>query len=325
MEKYKVLVTPTASFGKYSDAFSRLQKAGLEVILPPYPHPLKEEELREFISQVDGIIVGLDPITPSLLEEAKCLRVISKHGVGVDNIAVEEATRRGIVVANAPGTNDDSVADLAFAFVLSLARHIPRAYWSMKEGKWEKIVGIEIKGKTLGVIGTGRIGKKVIRRSGGFEMRVLAYDVAPDWDLSQKWQFSYVSLEELLRESDFVTLHIPLTRETKGFIGEKELFLMKKSAYLINTARGGIVKEGALYQALRERMIAGAALDVFSQEPPGSSPLLSLENVIATPHMASDTEEAICRMDIVSAENVILVLRGEAPLSAVNVIEKVQR
>lgn len=317
MEKYKVLVTPTASFGKYSDAFSRLQNAGLEVILPPYPHPLKEEELKEFISQVEGIIVGLDPITPSLLEEAKRLRVISKHGVGVDNIAVEEATRRGIVVANAPGTNDDSVADLAWAFILSLARHIPRAYESMKGGKWEKIVGVEIKGKTLGVIGTGRIGKKVIHRSWGFDMKVLAYDLVPDLDLAQKWQFSYVSLEALLRESDFITLHIPLTRETRGFIGEKELSLMKSNAYLVNTARGGIVDEEALYRVLKKGTIAGAALDVFSQEPPANNPLLSLENVIATPHMASDTVEAIRQMDIVSAENVIRVLRGEPPISLI--------
>ena len=186
MERYKILVTPTASFGKYSDAFSRLKSAGLEVILSPYSHPLKEEELKEFISQVDGIIVGLDPITPSLLEEAKRLRVISKHGVGVDNIAVEEATRRRIVVANAPGTNDDSVTDLAFAFVLSLARHIPRACWSMREEKWEKFVGVEINGKTLGVVGVGRIGRKVIRRSWGFDMEILAHDVFPDQNLAQK-------------------------------------------------------------------------------------------------------------------------------------------
>lgn len=323
MERYKILVTPTASFGKYSDAFSRLKSAGLEVILSPYSHPLKEEELKEFISQVDGIIVGLDPITPSLLEEAKRLRVISKHGVGVDNIAVEEATRRRIVVANAPGTNDDSVADLAFAFVLSLARHIPRACWSMREEKWEKFVGVEINGKTLGVVGVGRIGKKVIRQSWGFDMEILAHDVFPDQNLAQKWQFSYVSLEKLLRESDFITLHIPLTQETRGFIGGKELSLMKRSSYLINTARGGIVDEEALYRALKEGIIAGAALDVFSQEPPGSSPLMDLENVIATPHMASDTKEAIRRMDVVSAENVIRVLRGDPPLSAVNVVEKI--
>lgn len=319
MEKYKVLITPTASFGKYSDAFSRLQNAGLEVILPPYPHPLQEEELREFISQVEAIIVGLDLITPSLLEEGKRLRVISKHGVGVDNIAIEEATRRGIVVANAPGTNDDSVADLAFALILSLARHIPRACQSMKERKWEKIVGVEVRGKTLGVIGTGRIGKKVIRRSLGFDMKAIAYDLLPDESLAQKWQISYVSLTELLQTSDFVTLHVPLTQETRGFIGEEELSLMKNSAYLINTARGGIVDEKALYRALQKGTVAGAALDVFSQEPPDNSPLVALENVIATPHMASDTEEAIRQMDIVSAENVIRVLRGEPPISQVNV------
>ena len=154
-------------------------------------------------------------------------------------------------------------------------------------------------------------------------MGILAHDLFPDQNLAQKWQFSYVSLEKLLRESDFITLHIPLTQETRGFIGGKELSLMKRSSYLINTARGGIVDEEALYRALKEGIIAGAALDVFSQEPPGSSPLMDLENVIATPHMASDTKEAIRRMDVVSAENVIRVLRGDPPLSAVNVVEKI--
>ena len=315
---YKVLITPTVSFGKFSIGYERLRQAGCEPIKSPYQHPLKEKELMETIRGIDGLIIGADKVTAEVISRADRLKVISKHGVGLDNVDVEKATSRGIVVANGPGTNDDAVADLTFGLILSLARKIPQADRGVKEGKWEKIIGVGLKGKTLGIIGAGRIGKKVIKRASGFDMKVLVYDIYQDAKLAKELDFEYVSLQRLLQESDFVSLHVPFTENTKGMIGEEEIKSMKNSAYFINTARGGVIDEKALIKALKERKIAGAAVDAFSQEPPITNPLLKLDNIITTPHMGADTKEAIRNMDLVSVENVIRVLKGKDPVASVN-------
>ncbi len=324
MKRYRILVTPLASFGKYSGAFPYLAEHGCEVIQPEKPHPLSEEDLLKAIENCDGAIVGLDPVTARVLEGAKCLRVVAKHGVGVDNIDVEAATRLGIVVAYAPGTNDDAVAEFTIGLILALARRIPWAFESLRARHWEKFVGWELRGKVLGVIGTGRIGKKVLEKARGFSMEYLAFDLAEDRDFARQFRVRYVSLEELLSLSDFVTLHVPLTPKTRGLLGERELRLLKPTAFLINTSRGGVVDEGALFRALKEQWFQGAALDVFSLEPPFTSPLLDLPNVLVTPHMGADTIEALNRMDMVSAENVVRVLEGREPLASVN-FEDVRR
>ncbi len=318
MNKAKVLITPRVSFGKFSQAEELLRKNDIEPVFPPYPHPLTEDQLLELIAPFDALIFGLEPLTERVFEKAKNLKVVSKHGVGVDNVDIDAATKRGIVVANAPGTNENAVAELTIGFLFMLARHIVQLYKSLQKKQWEKMVGIELEGKTLGVLGTGRIGKRVAKKAMALGMQVLGYDLVHDQELSSHPQFQYVSLEQLLRESDFVTLHLPLSEETKKLINREKLALMKETAFLINTARGGIVDEEALFEILKKGKIAGAALDVFSQEPPFNNPILELPNVITTPHIGADTKEAVRNMDEVSAKNVILVLQGKPPLHSVN-------
>lgn len=313
----KVLITPSL-FGRHSKAIKMLQEAGLEPVFPSYQHPLTEEQLIEIIPEFSGFIVGLDPVTERVLERATRLRVVAKHGVGVDNIDVPAATRRGVVVANAPGSNDQAVAEFTWGLILALARSFPEAFHRVKEGQWGRVMGVELSGKTLGILGTGRIGKKVARFGVCFGMRVLAYDEVEDRELIHQFGVMYTSLEVVLRESDFLTVHLPLTEKTRGILGARELVLMKENAYLVNTARGGIVDEEALFTALKEGKIKGAALDVYALEPPWGNPLCSLPNVICTPHTASDSIEALCRMDEMSAENVIRVLQGKEPLFSVN-------
>lgn len=318
MSKAKVLITPQVSFGKFSQAEELLRENNVEPIFPPYPHPLTEDQLLELIAPFDALIFGLEPLTERVFEKAKNLKVVSKHGVGVDNVDIEAATRRGIVVANAPGSNENAVAELAIGFLFMLARHVVQLHGDLQKKQWGKMVGIELEGKILGVIGTGRIGKRVAKKAMALGMRVLGYDIAPDQKLLGYSQFQYVGLEQLLRESDFVTLHLPLNEETRELIDHKKLALMKKTAFLVNTARGGIVDGRALYEALKEGRIAGAALDAFPQEPPFDDPILELPNVITTPHIGADTKEAVKNMDEVSAKNVILVLQGKPPLYSVN-------
>ncbi len=318
MNKAKVLVTPQASFGKFSQAEELLRENGIKPVFSPYPHPLTEEQLIEIIAPFEALIFGLEPLTERVFEKARNLKVVSKHGVGVDNVDIDAATKRGIVVANAPGSNENAVAELAVSFLFLLARHVVQLHESLQKKQWEKMVGIELEGKTLGVVGTGRIGKRVAKKAMALGMQVLGYDIVHDQELSSYLQFQYVSLERLLRESDFVTLHLPLGEETRKLIDRKKLALMKETAFLINTARGGIVDEEALYEILKEGKIAGAALDVFSQEPPFNNPILKLPNVITTPHIGADTKEAVKNMDEVSAKNVILVLQGKPPLHSVN-------
>ena len=315
----RVLIT-SRSFGKvYKDSVKMLEEGGCQIINSPYPRALKEKELLELIGDIDAVIVGVDEVTAKVIEVANRLKVISKHGVGVDNIDLEAASKKGILVTTTAGTNANAVADFTFGLILSLSRSICKADQSLKCGEWKGIIGHEIWGKILGVVGTGRIGRGVIKRARGFDMRILAYDIARDAKLASELNLEYVSLETLLANSDFVTLHIPLTEKTRNMLGEKEISLMKSSAYLINTARGEILDEDALCSALKEKKIAGAAVDVYREEPPPAhTRLLKLDNLITTPHIAAYTYEALRDMGIMTAKNVLKVLRGESPISAVN-------
>ena len=287
---YRVLVTPLEQVGKFSDVFSILKKEDCEVVKSPYPHPVEEKNLLKIIQEIDAVITGSD---------------------------VEAPTKKGIVVTYAP--NQNGVADLTVGLMLCLARRICEANASVKTGGWKRVTGVNVWQRTLGVIGAGRIGQAVIKRARGFEMKILVYDIYRDEKLAEELDFEYTSLERLLKESDFAAIHVPLNNKTKGLIGEKEIELMKSSAYLINTARGGIVDEKALYLALKEKRLAGAALDAHMKEPPSKeNPLLKLDNVIVTPHMGADSQETLKNMDLVAAENVLRVLRGESPLYALN-------
>ena len=315
---YKVLVTPLEQIGRFSNALSILERKGCEIIRSSYPHPVAEKDLERIIRGIDAIIAGNDELTAKVIQAADKLRVVSRYGSGMNTVDVEAATKKRIVVTYTP--NHNAVADFTIGLMLCLARRICEANVSVKSGNWERpFLGMDLCRKTLGVIGTGRIGQAVIRRVKGFEMKVLAYDIQENQRMAEELELNYVSLKELLEQADFVSIHVPLCDETNGLIGEKAIGLMKSSAYLINVARGGIVDEEALYQALKEKRLAGAALDVYAQEPPSRRhPLLKLENVIATPHMGVDSREVIKNMDLIATENVLKVLNGQAPLYAVN-------
>lgn len=309
---YRVVST-SPTFGLYSrDPIDYLRERMCDVEMIPREVSTDEHRLAKAIKGVEAMVVGIEPVTRTVIEAADKLKVIAKHGAGVDNIDLRAAHERGIAVAFAPGANRHAVADLTFGLFLSLARKIPQTFDEVKKGSWPRAVGTEVWGKTLGVVGTGRIGKEVIRRAAGFGMRVLAHDLYPDPQLQERGVV-YAPLEDVIREADFLTLHIDLNERSRSLIGAKELAQMKPTAFLVNTARGGIVDESALYDALKNGMIAGAALDVFGQEPPQQSPLLEVPNFIATPHMAGYTKEALREVGMITARNIWNVLQGREP------------
>ena len=274
------------------------------------------------IGDYDGIVIrSATKLTADVLERAERLKVIGRAGVGVDNVDVEAATRRGIVVANAPESTVTSAAEHTIGLLVALARNIPQAHAALKQGRWERSVwgGIELEGKTLGVLGFGRIGQQVARRALGLGMRVVAFD-----PFVAKERFRELGVErgetpdDVLRAAEFLTLHLPLTAETRSFLGSEALAKLPEGARVINAARGELVDEDALAEALRSGRIAAAALDVYSQEP-YSGPLLELDNVVATPHLAASTEEAQDRAGVIVAEQVAAALEGAVVTNAVNI------
>lgn len=274
---------------------------------------MREDLLRE-IERFEAVVVrSRTKIDAEVIERGKKLRVIARAGVGVDNIDVKEAEKRGIKVICAPEAPIASVAELTISLMLALARKLNIAFQTTREGKWEKIEGFELRGKTVGILGFGRIGKEVAKLSKCIGMNVIAYDIREEAFDGESYVVKAESLEELLRSSDFLTIHLPLTEETRKLIGREEFSKMKTGAYLINTSRGAIVDQEALFEALRSGKLSGAALDVLEREPPGEleMKLLSLPNVIATPHIGSQTVEAQRRIAAEIAEKISLILRGE--------------
>jgi len=266
-----------------------LRSAGWNIVLTT------KDTLNAEIADADALVVrSATKVTPELLEKAPRLRVVGRAGVGVDNIDLEEATRRGVLVMSTPGGNAVSVAEHTFALLLALARQVPRHDKAIHEGRWEKssAAGTEVRGKTLGLIGLGRIGSEVALRADAFDMRVLGYDPYISEAAAREVQVELVPLEKLLAESDFVSLHTALSPATQNLINANTLAQMKTGARLVNAARGELIDEAALAEALKSGKLAGAALDVFVEEPPKNSPLTSLPNVIGTPHVAGSTTEA---------------------------------
>jgi len=313
--QYKVFIA-SRSFGRIVDDGIKLLSSNADVIRNPYGRALTSHELRESLADTDAVLLGNDVCDSNVLNSAGKLKVVSRHGVGVDNVDLKVATENGIVVTFSPGVNSTAVAEHTLALTLSLLRKIPEANASLKSGKWEglKFVGRELAGKKLGIIGLGDIGVEVAKRAKCFGMEVLYLKRRRREDLEKELGIVYKPLEELLKESDIVSVHLALTPETKRMIGEKEIALMKKDAYLINTARGEVIDNAALARALRENRIAGAALDVFDKEPPNfDDPLFRLDNVIVTPHVGAYTLEAIRNMDVISADNIIKILHGQRP------------
>lgn len=282
---------------------------------------LDEEELVREIGAYDALIVRSGTqVTRPVIQAGFHLQVIGRAGVGVDNIDLDAATERGVLVVNAPDGNSIAAAEHTIAVMLALARHIPQADYSLRERRWERkrFVGVEVTGKTLGVIGMGRIGREVARRGRGLGMRVLAYDPYVSREQAERLGVELHELDHILARADFCTVHVPLTPATRGLIGTRELALLKPSARVINCARGGIVDEDALHAALDAGRLAGAALDVFCQEPPLKSPLLDNLKVVVTPHLGASTREAQVAVAVDVARQVVDVLKGKPPAHPVN-------
>ena len=296
-----------------------LRREGLVVDAVP---PLPEDQLCERIGGYEGLIVrSATKVTARVIEAGRSLKVVGRAGTGVDNIDVDAASRRGIIVMNTPGANTIAAAEHTVALLLNLARRIPQAHAALHERKWERerFVGVEVYGKTLGVIGLGRIGTEVGRRALGLRMQVIAYDPYLPAEVAQRLGVELVELPDLFRRADFITVHTPLTAETRNFIGAEELAQMKDGVRLINCARGGVINEEALAAAIRSGKVAGAAVDVFEQEPPWKSPLLDLPQVITTPHLGASTEEAQVGVALAIAQQVADVLIRGIVRNAANV------
>src|SRR6266540_7079739 len=272
---WKVLITARTLDVAGTHALQLLREARCEIVTPPKFGPLTEAELLPQLPGIDAVLASMDKFTAAVLgsKQAASLKIISRWGVGYDAIDVPAATQHGVVIAYTPGLLNNAVADYAMALLFALARRVHEGHLTMREGKWISGWGHDIGGKTLGIVGCGRIGQAVAKRASGFDLRLLGHDVAPHPD-AKKLGIEFVSLDQLLAESDFISLHCALTPETRGLIGEAQLRKMKPSAYIVNTARGAVMDEAALLRALEEKWIAGAALAAFVVEPlPADHPL----------------------------------------------------
>ena len=318
-DRMKVLITATSFSEVTKEPEERLTEAGHEVIHNPYGRPMTAEELAPVLEGVDACGAGVDDFSAPALTRVDRLKVIVKHGAGVDNIDIAECTRRGIVVANVPGANAEAVADMSFALMLAVARQIPLGDRTTKAGEWVNTYGVDVHGATLGLLGMGRIGKAAARRGKGFDMRVLVYDPYFDEEFADEQGVERAeSIEQVMREADFVSVHMPLNQETHGIIDAEKIALMKPTAILVNTARGAIVDEDALADALEEGRIFGAGLDVYAAEPPAGSRLIRCERTVTIPHNSSNTTGALLAMGNGVTDAILAVFSGGRPQHCVN-------
>jgi phosphoglycerate dehydrogenase-like enzyme len=305
---------------KVDPIIDRFRRRGWEVKLSDIGPQSTEDEVIAELMGVDATIATTEPYTRRVLESVDKLKIVARSGVGYDTIDVPAATERGIVVATTPGSNHKTVADYTVMAMLALTRKLLEAHRSVYTHRgFDRPTSHDFFGSTVGVIGTGAIGKQVIQRVSAFECTVLARDIVESPEIAALPNVTYVDLDGLLRGSDYVTVHVPSTPETRHLIGEEEMSLMRPTAFLINSARGPLVDEEAAFRAVRDKRIAGAALDVFEFEPlRPDSPLHDVEDVILTPHIAGVTVEASDRANVMAAESIVRVLSGEPPLSCVN-------
>jgi D-3-phosphoglycerate dehydrogenase len=314
LNQVHLLVTPT-SFGKNDPRLkTELEALTGSVTYNSSGKPLPSNQVADLLQGKDGYIAGLDIIDRSALAKADQLKVISRYGVGVDNVDLEAAKEKDIIVTNTPGANSSSVAELALGLILSLARQIPGAVQAVRQGEWPRLSGISLEGKTIGVLGLGAIGKQLARRLAGFDCHILAYDPYADADFAAANGVTLESIDAVIANSDFISIHLPLLPETSGMVNAEFLAHMKKGAFLINTSRGEVVDEIALLHALESGHLRGAGLDAFIVEPPNpDNPLLQLPQVLATPHSGAHTDGATRNMGWWAMNDCLAVLRGEEP------------
>lgn len=306
------IVCTSPSFAKYSRTpFDLIEAAGATV--ESLPADISEADFIARAADADAAIVAFNPMTEAVFSALPNLKVVTKHGVGVDNIDLAAAKRHGVSVTNVPAANRHAVADFTFALLLSLARDLPRVDAATRAGEWPRCFGRDVHSMTLGIVGIGSIGQAVAKRASGFEMRVIAYDPFAKPEAVAALGVELVDLDTLCREADFVTLHVGLSEQTHHLINAERLAMMKPTAMLINAARGGIVDESALFDALDAKRLAGAAIDAFEQEPLTESPLYALDNVIVSAHIAGYTENALTTLSTTCVEDVLAVLRGDTP------------
>ncbi len=291
----------------------RLEREGFAVVPNPTGRWLTEDELIHMLPGVFATIAGIEPYTERVFAAARDLKIVARYGVGYEMVDVEAATRHGVAIALAVGTNHEAVADSTLTLMAAVVGNVVRHHLRVSRGEWQMDLHPGLWRATVGIVGLGRIGKAVAQRCRGFEMRILAYDLVPDAAFAEGNGIQLVPLEVLLREADIVTLHAPLTPETESLMNRERLALMKPGAYLVNTARGGLVDEAALYAALTSGHLAGAGLDVFRHEPPTGSPLLALDNVVLSPHSAGTnvtSEAAVANRCI---DSILARARGDGP------------
>ena len=308
----KLFVSPT-SFLKPENAQAKamLEAFADEIIYNELGVPLKGDEILQRLDGADGYIAGLDYITADVVNRMpRSVKVISRYGAGVDRVDIAACTARGIAVTNTPGANATAVCELALGLMLALARDIPTLHYAVMGGGWPHVSGTELCGRTLGVVGMGAIGKKLIVRAKALEMNIMAYDPYFDETFAVANGIKRVTLDELIREANVISLHLPLTEATKNIISAERIAAMRHGTILVNTARGGLLDEAAVADAVRQRRLH-VGLDAFEEEPPASSPLKGLEHVIFTPHTGAHTTEAVARMGMMSVENAIAVLTGK--------------
>jgi glyoxylate reductase len=322
MPNFRVYV----STNEIPDQALRVLRTVAEVRVNPNEGPPSRETLLEEVREADGLFCLLtEKIDEELMSRSKKLKVVANMAVGFDNIDLKAATEHGILASNTPGVLTETVADATMALLLAIARRVVEADRWVRNGSWVirwspmMMVGADVYGKTLGIYGLGRIGASVAKRAKGFDMKLIYHDAVRNTELEQKYGIEYVSMERLLRESDFLTVHVPLLPQTRRSLGAEQFAMMKNSAFVINTARGQVIDEQALIEALRNKQIAGAALDVFENEPiEKDNPLLKMENVIAVPHIASGSLETRVAMGVLAANNIVAALKNGVPPTLLN-------
>lgn len=318
------VVSFAATFGVFTkEPKERLEATGCEVIIVKHDRPLTKSEMIRYARGADAVILGGGGMSEAVMDELPGLKVIAQHGRGIDGIDYAAATRRGILIVNAPGVNTEETADLTFGLILDLERHITQMNNEFKQGTWTKRAGHSLYGKTIGIVGVGDIGCAVARRAMGFGMDILGNDIFPRAEAA-KTGLIFTNLNDLLSRSDVVTIHTPLTMATKNLIGAKELRMMRDDAILVNTARHGIIRQSALEKALKSGKLYGYATDVHESEP-GLPPysITDLDNVIVTPHVGSATYETNLRMGMAVADNIIAVKDGVTPPNLVTSLAQI--